>query len=77
MANEPKKAEEQKPSVPCVIGGVIEEPKLSMPCVICGVFVELTEREEDGLLAGIRPVKVCRGCKDAVAFAKAAMKNRE
>lgn len=54
-----------------------DKTKLSVPCIICGTFVELNEREHDLLLIGKVPTKVCRECKDAVAFAKLAMKNSE
>ena len=59
------------------------EPKdgkrpIYIPCMICGTFVELNERECAMLMTGnYRPYKICKDCKDAVAFAKNAMKNRE
>lgn len=59
------------------------EPKdgkrpIHIPCMICGTFVKLNERESTMLMTGnYRPYKICKECKDAVAFAKNAMKNRE
>lgn len=50
----------------------------AVPCIICGTFVDLNDRERQSLEIGhYRPVKVCKECKDAMAFIKLAMKNAE
>lgn len=51
------------------------DQRACVPCLLCGTFIELNDRESFSLLAGIVPVKVCRECKLAVAFAKEWMKN--
>lgn len=45
------------------------------PCIICGTFTQLNERETGMIRNGSFVVKVCKECKEAVAFAKLAMKN--
>ena len=52
-----------------------DKADMCVPCLICGTFTNLNEREIAAICFGKYPIKVCRECKRAVAFAKEQMKN--
>ena len=52
---------------------VASDENLSVDCIICGSPVKLNKNEKFGLIVGMRPIKVCQRCKDAVEWASKEM----
>ena len=48
--------------------------EFSMPCILCGAMVKLNDRETERLQhENSTPVKVCKACRQAIAYIKDRM----